>query len=96
MADYYDRDGNPLTLMEWSRKFEDPSYQRVARETVGDYDVSTVWLGADHGHGDELQIFETIVFGYDDEWIERYATLEEAESGHAGIVEKLRQEVGCA
>src|SRR5947207_774053 len=48
-------------------------------------DVSTVFLGIDHGWGRrELPVlFETMVFGGKlDEWQWRYCTLEEAQVGH--------------
>jgi hypothetical protein len=42
MAGYYDREGNPLTMMEWAQKFGDMAYKRVAETKVGATWVSTV------------------------------------------------------
>lgn len=47
-----------------NRKLGDPKYRRVAETTIGQYWVSTVWIGLDYrmfGEGPPL-IFETMVF----------------------------------
>lgn len=95
MADYYDRDGTPMTLMEWASAFETRmEKKRVAETTLpnGRW-VSTVWLGLNHAFGDGPPlIFETMVFdGHDtmhslDE--DRYSTEAEALAGHAALCEK--------
>lgn len=92
MARYYDRDGTALTLDQWSLAFSKEK-QRVAADSVGDYRVSTVWLGLDHQYGDGPPlIFETMIFGgdYTDLYCERYATEAEAQAGHAAVVSRLR------
>ena len=60
MAEYYDRDGKPLTYAEYRvliLKLHDEkswnAYKRVAVDTVTDINgiqarISTVWLGLDH------------------------------------------------
>ena len=62
------------------------------RETIGDAEVSTVFLGLDYSYGDGPPlIFETMIFGGDygqHQW--RYSTYDEAEAGHAAVVESLR------
>lgn len=86
---YYDRQGQPITADEWCRHLESAAYHRVAKGEVVDgsgttTNVSTVWLGLDHGFGSgRLEIFETMVFGgrYDHELV-RYATEGEALEGH--------------
>jgi hypothetical protein len=53
--------------------------------------VSTVWLGINHrwGPGPPL-IFETMIFGGEhDQGCMRYATEEQAEAGHARVMEDL-------
>lgn len=86
---YYSRDGEPISVADWGRQ---RSGKRVARTTVGDIEVSTVWLGLDHGFGSVMLIFETMTFGGDldgqDCW--RYETEEEAVRGHLTIVDALR------
>lgn len=65
---YHDRQGNPLTLLEYAEKFatfeERKEYKQVAYTEVGGMAfVSTVWLGVNHrmGPGPPL-IFETMAF----------------------------------
>lgn len=62
---HYDRRGNLLTMREWVMLYQLHDYKIVKQEYVGDYWVSTVWLGLDHGwgHGPPL-IFETMVFNH--------------------------------
>jgi hypothetical protein len=80
---FYDFDGRRITPVEWGLMFSRP--RRVAYLDRDGVEVSTVWLGLDHGFGytDRPLIFETMIFGgdYDEEqW--RYATLDEALEGH--------------
>jgi len=65
--------------------------RRIARDKVGDSEVSTVFLGIDHQHGEGAPIlFETLVFGGEfDEEMERYSTLEQAQAGHKAMVAKV-------
>lgn len=60
---YRDREGNPLTVMEWTALYEKDENRHVAETVIGERRVSTVWLGIDHafGNGPPL-IFETMVF----------------------------------
>ncbi len=64
---HFDRQGKPIPLMEWARRFEDPAYKIIKQTTLpGGYKwVSTVWLGLDHNFalGGPPLIFETMVFG---------------------------------
>lgn len=99
MADYYDRQGNPLTVMQWAAIFEnkeDADPKRVAKTEFTDGRwVSTVWLGIDHrfdGNGPPI-IFETMVFPKDSMGeldCDRYCTEAEALTGHAAMVEKWK------
>jgi hypothetical protein len=95
MGEYYDRQGNPLTLMEWASMFETRGDQKRVAETTlpnGRW-VSTVWLGLDHsfGGGPPL-IFETMVFPSQGDMGDldgdRYSTEAEALAGHARLVAK--------
>jgi hypothetical protein len=100
---FYDKDGTPLGLLEWTRKHEQFDYRQVAFTTVEeDTEISTVWLGADHQfapNGPPL-IFETMVFSSDplirdalDGETERYTTLHEAKQGHEAMVLRVRQAI---
>jgi len=97
---YYDRDGDPISLERWAElRGTDDTYLRVAEDTVGDFWVSTVWLGINHqfGSGPPL-IFETMIFGAGDRgdltdecW--RYTTEAAARAGHREVVTLLRHEL---
>lgn len=71
-------------LLKWGRWFE-TAKRHVAKHEINGLGVSTVFLGLDHNWNDEGVpiLFETMIFGMDDEeYQERYATWEEAEKGH--------------
>jgi hypothetical protein len=65
--------------------------RRIGSDNVGDYWISTVFLGMNHrfnDNGPDLW-FETRVFHEgtrSEDYIERYSTYTEAEEGHKGIV----------
>lgn len=84
---------------EWGLWFEGSSTQ-VDRTQVGNYLVSTVFLGLDHGFGTSAQpiLFETLVFEVDDngetgnsleDTMRRYSTRDEALAGHAETVQMI-------
>jgi hypothetical protein len=96
VSDYYGVDGEPITMEEWARRFE--QLRHVGRHKLefngARLSVSTVWLGLDHryGTGPPL-IFETMVFtdadAPTDEICERYSTFEDAFDGHMAIVQQI-------
>lgn len=99
MINYYDRDGNPMPddwhdTAKHGNKYAHllVSEKRVARTTVGDINVSTVWLGLNHDFlTGRPVIFETMTFG--EPWnneMQRYSTEEEAMCGHLAVLERLR------
>jgi len=75
--------------------------RRVGDTTVGNYRISTVFLGLDHGFsldGEEHTpiLFETMVFSYSNEvdklhdlYQDRYATWDEAVVGHKAVVKLI-------
>jgi hypothetical protein len=77
-----------------TRPEDDP--WRVAWTPLGDgaVTVSTVFLGLDHAWGDgPPMLFETMIFGGGDEWDQlqwRYTSWDDAEAGHAAVVERLQ------
>ena len=74
-------------LMEWGVWYE-KAERRVAfsRHSSG-VEVSTAFLGIDHGFMGDVQLFETAVFDdYGCEIVNRYATWDEAYLGHVEIV----------
>lgn len=94
MSEWYDKEGEPIEMMEWARLLEDYEYKVVGRTDLPEgLRVSTVWLGLDHGFGGVRLIFETMVFGADGEALAegfaRYSTQEEARMGHEQTVANL-------
>lgn len=98
-----DGDGNPIPepdLMKWAEWYENSwPARRVARTEYGDdKSVSTVFLGIDHGFGDEQLLYETMAFGFGEgegEITLRYPSRDEALRGHETIcrfVEALNKE----
>ena len=78
-------------LMTWAKWFERAD-RHVAKEKVGDAEISTVFLGLDHAFGDGPPLlFETMVFGGTlDQEQNRYSTWSEAEAGHKDMVERVK------
>jgi len=82
----------PVDLMTWAKWFEKAD-RTVATTNVGEMRVSTVFLGLNHQYGDGPPLlFETLVFGgaLADE-MDRYSTWQEAEAGHAAMVERAKK-----
>lgn len=111
VMDYYDREGRRIDLHRLSELLGDPDYKRIAQTSVGPYDVSTVWLGVDHGFvsaqlklGREVAplIFETMVFGVGGRDLPladeqwRYSTEAQARQGHVFVVRLIEAEVALA
>jgi hypothetical protein len=89
MSLYYDRQGKPLTTEEFIVLFSRFEYKRIAYTELNDeVNISTVWLGIDHGCGsDKPVIFETMIFGGEhDGYQDRYYTEDEARAGHEKAV----------
>lgn len=87
-------------LIEWCEWFEHADEaRRVARTTIGQAEVSTVFLGIDHNWGADGPpiLFETMIFvgkdGGVEDYQERYATWAEAEEGHARAVAFVREAI---
>lgn len=83
-------------ILKWAAWWE-TAQRRVARERLTlpdgtEAEVSTVFLGIDHGFGGRPLLFETMVFGLKEDaqpcW--RYATWLEAEAGHVAVCAALR------
>jgi hypothetical protein len=92
MPEFFDRQGQPLEVLEWAKKYEDISYQSVAVD-VDDLDsphimVSTIWEGMNRPlslfpETTARGIFETAVLVdgvIQDRW--RWDTEEQALEGH--------------
>jgi hypothetical protein len=98
MTDKYILDGHTAVpepdLMKWARWFESVDSRRVKRETVGESDVSTVFLGMDHSFGGPTPIlFETMVFdGPLGGEMNRCSTWEQAEKMHDEMVRRVKEQ----
>jgi hypothetical protein len=100
VTDFYDRQGQPMTLHEWALAVGDLEAKRVAEDDVVTPAgrclwVSTVWLGIDHNWtrtGPPL-IFETMAFerGMEGVDCQRYTTEAQALAGHAALVHAARE-----
>ena len=67
--------------------------RRVDLTKVGEYEVSTVFLGLDHSFGSGPPVlYETMIFKGDltDLYMERYTTRQLAQGGHNAVVNRLR------
>ena len=93
-----DADNRPVEadLMTWAQWWETASNRIVDWTQINsEVMVSTVFLGLDHrfgGKGPPL-LFETMIFGAGDEaqndvW--RYSSWDDAKTGHAAVVSRLR------
>jgi hypothetical protein len=98
MSDFYDRQGNPITLDQWGRLQANDEYKRVYGTVIDTPDgqilVSTVWLGLDHNFWPDLPplIFETMVFDEHGNGAmqDRYETEDQAKAGHWQAVTFVR------
>lgn len=80
-------------ILEWGCFFEATALRTVAKDKIGDADVSTVFLGLDHGFGQgEPVLWETMVFGGPfDQTMERCSgTWQDAEAMHKRMVDQLQ------
>ena len=91
MSNYYDREGEPITPLEWAELFNDADYKIIQQDRPDGMLISTVWRGDTNPEG-EPAIFETAVFNttegedgfevWENIYRVRYHTQAEAESGH--------------
>ena len=102
MIIYYGRDGKPISQEEALRLFESMGERRVALDLlcseVGITTVSTVHIVLDHSFAWSPRdmhkpnpnpvIFETMVFGMEEEHQQRYVTEAQALEGHREVVRK--------
>jgi hypothetical protein len=77
-------------MAKWVAWYNNISNRQVARDTVGDLLVSTVFLAQGP---DPKALFETVVLGGDKTEDRRYNIWAAAEVGHIEIVERLRKEM---
>lgn len=80
-------------LIKWAQWFEKADRFVNKTDLPNNIQVSTVFLGLDHG-GNTPLLFETMIFGgKHDQYQERYATWDEAEKGHKEAVKLAKKEI---
>jgi hypothetical protein len=87
-----DREPVEVDFMTWVVWFEDIDNRQIKYTQQGDVWVSTIFVGLDHNYSDRgpPNLFETMAFvGDHSVGQERYATLAEAEEGHARAVAEV-------
>ncbi len=79
-------------LLAWAKWFEEQK-RKVADTKIGKVEVSTVFLGIDHGFfSNRIILFETMVFGgKHNHFCRRYSTWIEAEQGHQDAVDMVKK-----
>jgi hypothetical protein len=93
MSEYYKLNGKEVVecdnLLDWAKWYETAD-RIVKKDKIGDAEVSTVFLGLNHGWDGKILLFETMIFGGEfDDFQDRYETWEEAEIGHQKAIEKI-------
>ena len=83
---------NIISWARWMAAHED--VRQLALDKIGDVEVSTVFLGFDHGISGPPLLFETMIFnGPRHLDRDRYSTWQEAMDGHAAMVAEVRKEI---
>jgi hypothetical protein len=88
----YNEEGEEIGLYEWTDLFEGGRFHLKSK--IGDFFVSTVFLGIDYNFGvGPPAIFETMVFhdDYSDLPCERYSTKQEATDGHTAMCQRVHK-----
>ncbi|HDY90252.1 MAG TPA: hypothetical protein ENH82_19300 [bacterium] len=83
--------------VKWGQWFEVSEERYIKSDKFGDIQVSTVFLGIDHGFNEEEPpvLFETMIFGGEhDQYQERYTDIESAKTGHDKAVQLVKKEKG--
>lgn len=105
MSEFYKLDENkravPCSAEEWAeqrQRMRDNSSKNVSKDFVNGIEISTIWLGIDHGGNDNRPlVFETMVFkpksGGQECYCDRYSTWEEAQLGHQRAFQWVKE--GC-
>lgn len=94
-----DADNRPIEadFVTWAMWFENPNRHVAYTQVSSEITVSTVFLGLDHrwfGEGPPI-VFESLVFGGPlDGDGGRYASWDDAETGHKMLVAKCRAAIG--
>ena len=96
-VDFYDREGQPISLQRFIELRHDHDYRFLARTKVGEVEIVTAWLGLDQGpfaDEDRPLIFGTAAVSDREGLVhadqeEFSATEAEALAAHQRLVERL-------
>lgn len=82
-------------LLEWAAWFSNAD-RKVANTNIGEYQISTVFLGMNHGWEGKPILFETMIFGFPTEhelcdYQTRCSTWGMAEKQHEQAVELVKE-----
>jgi hypothetical protein len=94
---YRDKFGRVIQADELECLLRNPEYRIVAQDWIGDFLVSTVWLGVPYDLG--ISYFETMVFDTNNPIGERsldlvrYENLSQAEEGHAEMLARWKEQL---
>ena len=81
---YYDREGHPISLYEYAELSSNDRYQLIGRdEVIPGEQILTIWTGVNLGDDQNLQIYETRIYGGPfNNHCYRYCNIEDARRGH--------------
>ncbi len=98
MSYYFDQDGNPISLEEWARRFEDFKGRTLVENVTDAGTLITMWLGMVNGLIDGARLFGTAWVSAPDDGgrhvpveLELYDTKQEALAGHARHLQQLTE-----
>ncbi len=94
-SSFYDKNGNEITIKDWSTYIEDKNYRTVASDEMECHLISTIWDGInrDELNKEKKMIFETMILDKNNltTKIYRYSTYNEALEGHKKQVEQYKK-----
>jgi hypothetical protein len=85
-------------IIKWGKWFE-TGERTVAKDTIDNILISTVFLGLDHSFGnrgllDKPVLFETMIFGGEhDQYQDRYTSWEDAKKGHQKALKLVKKSI---
>lgn len=86
-------------VLKWGRWLGETADRNVARNIIGDFLVSTIFLGANQRLGEGVPIlFETMVFCNNkllDKYSRRHLTWNEAVEGHQAVITLVEADIGA-
>ncbi len=87
---------NGMSDKRYQKMWLDPGQRRIQVENVGDFRISTFFLGMNHGSEEKPLWFETMIFGEGDlgGYCERCETYTESLVQHKRVLKKAKAYAG--